>query len=157
MTKRHRRANLGVTNKEIQTMSSEPSFNGVPLTGPPNSNVIFVPENTPHSYDENGNAVFYAWPDGVGDPPAANQAPGAHANKPINTTQPQAVFGSDGTCTTAGWTPGGVYYCQGDKSEHPCSDGGPINAAKREAINNIVVWAYTLAGLSKLGGGAQPK
>jgi hypothetical protein len=117
--------------------------------------VIFVPENVPHYYNEEGVLqVVSVGPaeDGTmpAPPPEQYQAPGFHVQQPINTTQPQAVFGSDGVCTSAGWTPGGVYYCQGDRSEHPCSDGGPINAAKLEAINNIVVWAYTLAGLVKL-------
>ncbi len=97
-------------------MSSEPSWNGVPLRREPGpgvslpSNVEFVPENCAHYYDENGNLMVITWPNTVAPPPPANQAPGAHPNYPKNPNLPPDAppdwikVGAPPDPFTPGWT-----------------------------------------------------
>jgi hypothetical protein len=137
-------------------MSNGETWYGIPLHAPPGSslpsNVIFVPENAPHYYDENGDLQVVSISPGTDGnlpplPPTQNQIPGMAITKPINTTEPQAVFNSDGICTTAGWTPGGIYYCVGDPNMRPCSTGGPLNKAKKDALYLVLVWALAYKAL----------
>jgi hypothetical protein len=118
MTKRHRRANLGVTNKEKQMAGYE----GIPGTAPP-SGVIFVPENIPHYFDDSlpggtpGSvgilqvvAVGYnaAGQIPASDPAPENQAPGYHraavVPDPTKPTPDWVKVGSPPDPFTPGWT-----------------------------------------------------
>lgn len=85
--------------------------------GPVPSDCRFSPDNAgdpvqPGTYLVEPDGSYGIWQKGVG----YVEQPG---------TAPAAAFGPDGICITAGFTPGGVWYSVGDKSEHPSNGGKP--------------------------------
>jgi len=59
-------------------------------------------------------------------------------------TKPIAYFGPDGIATTSGYTPGGVWYNAGDRSEHPSAAPG-IPAAGGAKLSTLLAEALALA------------
>ncbi len=124
-------------------------YQGISGSGPGPSNVIFVPENIPHFYDENGVlkvvAVGY---DSNGNTPDEDPAPENRADtyhRAPKFVAPTAEFDSSGKCTKAG-VAGASNYNLGDQSGSPT--GGPADGtgvAKSAALAQLGIAAKAYA------------
>src|SRR5215471_13669223 len=91
-------------NKQETAMSNgAPTWNGIPTQAPEGSslpsNIIFVPEDTPHYYrSPDGVLQVISSPEPPGPPPVQYQDPGYHAavqGGQINWPEPHALFGGN--------------------------------------------------------------